>query len=124
MSLSRIKPTYRPPVPLPALPLLARLLQHGVATKDDFERIDNALAEWFGRFQTALAQNIAVQRPLDCGSASLGITKIQLRRGRAVVWLSSNPLLADGEIGIETDTQRAKIGDGLNTWDDLPYAFP
>lgn len=48
-------------------------------------------------------------------------TKIQFRRGTAAQWTSANPLLAQGEIGIELDTQQYKFGDGLNNWNDLPY---
>ena len=53
-------------------------------------------------------------------------TQIQLRRGTASGWSSENPILAQGEIGIETDDLTStsipyKIGDGVNTWDNLPY---
>lgn len=50
-------------------------------------------------------------------------TKIQLRRGTASSWTSTNPTLAAGEIGFETDTGKFKIGkDGLTAWNSLPYA--
>ena len=49
------------------------------------------------------------------------ITRIQLRRGSAAEWESENTLLAEGEIGVETDTGKFKIGNGSDTWDDLPY---
>lgn len=53
-------------------------------------------------------------------------TQIQIRRDLAVNWTSSNPILAEGELGIETDDLTIesipyKIGDGVNNWDDLPY---
>ena len=35
-----------------------------------------------------------------------------------------NPVLLDREIGVETDTLRAKIGDGSTSWSGLSYAFP
>jgi len=44
------------------------------------------------------------------------------RRGDSSQWSESNPILAPGEIGLEVDTQTFKIGDGLTSWDDLPYA--
>jgi hypothetical protein len=48
-------------------------------------------------------------------------TIIQLRRDTASNWSSNNPLLASGETGIETDTNRAKIGNGVDNWNDLSY---
>ena len=49
-------------------------------------------------------------------------TKIQLRRGLAETWTSVNPILSEGEMGIETDTQKFKFGDGATEWSSLPYA--
>lgn len=46
---------------------------------------------------------------------------IQLRRDLKATWLSVNPLLAEGEIGLETDTKQFKIGDGVNLYSNLPY---
>lgn len=46
---------------------------------------------------------------------------IQLRRGTAASWTSSNPVLTQGEPGYETDTGRLKIGDGLTHWVSLSY---
>jgi hypothetical protein len=48
-------------------------------------------------------------------------TKIQVRRGTASLWTSTNPTLAAGEIGYETDTGLFKIGDGTTTWTSLSY---
>jgi len=48
-------------------------------------------------------------------------SKIQLRRGLSTQWAASNPTLAAGEIGIETDTQQLKIGNGSTAWNSLPY---
>jgi hypothetical protein len=48
-------------------------------------------------------------------------TKIQIRRGNAASWTSTNPTLSAGEIGLETDTGKYKIGDGSNTWTALSY---
>ena len=41
--------------------------------------------------------------------------RIQLRRDTAANWVSANPVLRAGEIGIETDTLKFKIGTGA-TW--------
>jgi len=47
--------------------------------------------------------------------------QIQFRRGTAVRWSTNNALLAIAEMGIETDTSLFKIGDGIRTWNNLPY---
>ena len=47
---------------------------------------------------------------------------IKLRRGIASQWTSVNPVLADGEMGIETDTRKFKFGDGVKVWTALEYA--
>jgi hypothetical protein len=50
--------------------------------------------------------------------------KIQLRRDTAANWTTNNPLLLNGEIGIETDTLKFKIGNGLQRWNLITnYAF-
>ena len=50
--------------------------------------------------------------------------KIQLRRDTASVWTSTNPVLALGEPGFETDTNQFKIGDGTTSWTSLDYIKP
>lgn len=50
------------------------------------------------------------------------ITTIKLRRGTAAQWTSANPVLAAGEIGLETDTRRTKYGNGSQAWSALPYS--
>jgi hypothetical protein len=49
-------------------------------------------------------------------------TQIQTRRGSAATWTSTNPTLAAGEIGFESDTNKFKIGTGSTAWASLPYA--
>lgn len=51
------------------------------------------------------------------------ITQIQIRRGTAAQWTSANPTLASGEFGYETDTGKAKIGNGSTAWNSLSYAI-
>jgi hypothetical protein len=48
-------------------------------------------------------------------------TIIKLRRDTAANWLSTNPVLAAGEQGYETNTGLSKIGNGTAAWDALPY---
>lgn len=47
--------------------------------------------------------------------------QFRFRRGTALQWSTANPTLGSGEMGIETDTQQFKIGDGLTVWNLLPY---
>jgi hypothetical protein len=49
-------------------------------------------------------------------------TQMQVRRGTASSWTSTNPTLAAGELGFETDTGKFKIGTGSSTWTGLAYA--
>jgi len=50
------------------------------------------------------------------------MSTIQLRRDTAANWTISNPVLAVGEPGVETDTGYVKYGDGATPWTSLPYA--
>jgi len=45
--------------------------------------------------------------------------EIKLRRGNAATWASTNPTLATGEPGYETDTGVLKIGDGVTAYNSL-----
>jgi len=51
-------------------------------------------------------------------------TRIQVRRDLAANWTSNNPTLASGEIGLETDTRKWKIGNGSSNWTSLEYQLP
>lgn len=46
---------------------------------------------------------------------------LQIRNDQANDWTSRNPILAEGEYGLETDTFLIKIGDGIRDWQHLPY---
>jgi archaellum component FlaC len=48
-------------------------------------------------------------------------TRMQQRRGTAAQWDSADPILEAGEIGFESDTNKFKMGDGVNQWSDLDY---
>jgi hypothetical protein len=50
------------------------------------------------------------------------INQIQVRRDTAANWTSVNPVLAAGEIGLETNTRKTKFGDGTTAWTSLAYA--
>ena len=49
------------------------------------------------------------------------IIQIQLRRDTATNWTTNNPILAEGEPSLETDTGRLKFGDGTTAYNSLPY---
>ncbi len=40
----------------------------------------------------------------------------------ASAWTSANPTLAAGELALETDTAKYKIGDGTTAWTSLAYS--
>jgi hypothetical protein len=46
---------------------------------------------------------------------------IQMRRDTAANWTTANPTLALGEMGLETDTNLFKIGDGTTAWTSRVY---
>lgn len=49
-------------------------------------------------------------------------TVIQFRRGSSSQWSQANPVLLDGEPGIELNTGKFKLGTGTSTWNNLEYA--
>ena len=46
---------------------------------------------------------------------------IHHRRDTAANWTSTNPTLASGEMGLETDTTKIKVGDASTAWTSLGY---
>ena len=52
----------------------------------------------------------------------MSTVRIQVRRGIASQWTSVNPILAAGEMGVESDTNKFKFGNGTDTWTALSYA--
>lgn len=49
------------------------------------------------------------------------IARIRLRRDTAANWTAANPVLLNGEVGLETDTRKFKAGDGTTAWSALSY---
>lgn len=49
--------------------------------------------------------------------------RIQFRRDSAQRWASINPVLMEGEIGFETDTNHFKLGNGTDAWNSLEYGL-
>ena len=52
----------------------------------------------------------------------MSTVRIQVRRGTSSEWTSANPVLAAGEMGVETNTNLFKFGNGSSTWTALSYA--
>ena len=52
----------------------------------------------------------------------MALFRFRLRGGTAAEWTTANPVLAGREPGVETDTGRMKIGDGVRAWNALDYA--
>ena len=48
--------------------------------------------------------------------------RIQLRNDTAENWTTKNPLLLKGEMGVEIDTRKIKIGNGTDRWTALEYS--
>ena len=49
--------------------------------------------------------------------------KILFRRDTAANWTSVDPVLSAGEIGLESDTEKIKLGDGSSSWTELDYFY-
>lgn len=48
--------------------------------------------------------------------------KIQFRRDIATNWETANPVLSQGEMGLDVTNNRFKLGDGTTPWNSLPFA--
>lgn len=51
------------------------------------------------------------------------MTHILQREETAATWTAVNPVLYKGEVGWESDTLKAKKGDGVTAWIGLPYSI-
>ena len=49
-------------------------------------------------------------------------TRLVLRHDTAENWTKENPVLLEGEVGVETNTSKLKIGDGASHWETLKYS--
>lgn len=59
---------------------------------------------------------------------NMALVRMQQRRGTQAEWndpvIASTVILQAGELGLETDTGRFKIGNGTTIWQNLPYYLP
>lgn len=46
---------------------------------------------------------------------------IRERRAGSTWWITANPILLDGQWGIELDTGKVKLGNGTTSWNELDY---
>jgi hypothetical protein len=53
---------------------------------------------------------------------TLKVKTLYLRNDTAATWVEKNPVLAKGEPGVEVDTGKFKLGDGVTSWVGLHYA--
>lgn len=53
--------------------------------------------------------------------STLNLEHLQLKFAAASSWVGTTVLLA-GEVGVESDTHKFKVGDGSSTWTELPYS--
>lgn len=49
------------------------------------------------------------------------LTRVLLRRDTTENWTKYNPVLAQGELGVDTTSNLIKLGDGEKTWNELDY---
>ena len=47
--------------------------------------------------------------------------RITLRRDSTLNWYAANPRLALGEVGVDMNLLRFKVGNGIDKWNELPY---
>ncbi len=50
------------------------------------------------------------------------LIQMVLRRGTTAEWTSANPVLASGELALDTSQSKFKIGDGVTPWNSLAFA--
>lgn len=48
-------------------------------------------------------------------------TELRIRRDTTANWAENNPRLGIGELGIDMDLRRVKVGNGIDNWNNLPY---
>ena len=59
--------------------------------------------------------------------ATTQVSTIQIKRATTLEWAEVNPILAQGEFGLDTTLQSVsgsdylKLGDGANRWSTLPW---
>jgi hypothetical protein len=57
----------------------------------------------------------------DLGNGHFNDVEVRLRRDTQNAWFFKNPILGSGQMGLEADTNKIKIGDGITPYNSLPY---
>ena len=58
---------------------------------------------------------------MSVASNTLYTQHILLTAKSATQWAADNPILLAGELCIESDTNKIKLGNGSSNWNNLPY---
>lgn len=48
------------------------------------------------------------------------MARIQIRRATGAEWTLNDPILAEGELGVNLTTNQVKVGNGTSSWTELP----
>mgnify|MGYP000010230459 CR=1 FL=1 len=94
-----------------------------IVTVNSSNESENGIYSWNnGTWVKQTVMNFMMNKNIDGGSSSdSGKDKIQLKRDSKAKWEQNNPILAAGEIGIETESGNFKIGDGVKRWKEIEY---
>jgi hypothetical protein len=86
----------------------------------DSDSITAPLAAAQGKALKGLIDTLTIA-PVDGGNPAAATKRFQFRRGTSAQWTSNNPTLAQGELAVELDTLKLKVGDGTSNYNTLPY---
>lgn len=100
---------------------VSRFLLESTNMTERMTQAESTLASLVSRMGTVESGLAAATRTLDGGTPSVSTFTFKVRNGTANEWTSANPVLAKGEIGWETTSNRFKVGDGVTTWGSLFY---
>ena len=99
----------------------------------EFEQLENNMSDYKSDIDALIDEmerDLSTVDGKKANNAGVGYTYIRPRRDTASAWTTANPVLAEGEIGIEVpDTGvgsgivKIKFGDGVTAWKDLPYGL-
>jgi len=88
----------------------------GKSTADDMRKLINARED-----KTLTSSDLSDFTTAVNNLITTAMAKITPVRNTASTFNTNNPVLNNGQIGIETDTNRIKIGDGKTAWKSLSY---
>lgn len=99
----------------------------------DFADLEDLVADYKQQIDDALAEIDKDLSTVDGkypNNSDEGFSYIKPRRGTTNEWETANPILEEGEIGIEvpstgvgTGLVKIKFGDGVTPWNNLPYGI-